>query len=128
MVKNQQQCCELFLSIFFKALADLWVEVNVTGFQTISPNSSIIVGSDPTTTVLTPSSITTTDAFLLQSMTVGSESTETSSDAVVHYHDGRVSTTKHDGRFRPNGNSSDAVVHYYDGRIPRNYCSPRRVR
>ena len=77
MVKNQQQCWEIYLSIISSALAALWTEVNVTGFQTTSSNSSIIVGSDPTTTVLTPSSITTTDAFLLQSMTVGSDPTET---------------------------------------------------
>jgi hypothetical protein len=49
---------------FLEAFRKLWTQVNVTGFQTFSPNSKIIVGPLPNATIITPSSVSTQDIII----------------------------------------------------------------
>jgi len=49
---------------FLDAFRKLWTQVNVTGFQTISPDSKIIVGPLPNATIITPSSVSTQNIII----------------------------------------------------------------
>jgi hypothetical protein len=47
-----------------EAFRKLWTQVNVTGFQTFSPDSKIIVGPLPNATIITPSSVSTQNIII----------------------------------------------------------------
>jgi len=49
---------------FLDAFRKLWTQVNVTGFQTFSPDSKIIVGPLPNATIITPSSVSTQNIII----------------------------------------------------------------